>query len=261
MAADPNAIAAGPFYGTFLEHWPDAVTALSIPHIGVVLEDVDARALMAAGGHGRAEDARDLSDALLRWVARALTRFPEGVFLRLGGRSFVHEGRAPARIRSIEDALLLLRDPGYRASRMAWRCLLAGRPVWLFARAWIDLAPAEEIRLFFVDRALAGASQYHHQRILPELERDARDVARAVSAFAAELAAHLHLPDVVADVAISPRARGRPARLIELNPFMPITGGGLFDTCDRGAFDGTFRVRSADGSIARIALPHARQEL
>jgi D123 len=242
---------AGPFYGTFLEHWPEAVGRLSMPHLGCVLEPSDARLLASLGADDGPGPARPYSAALTDFLAEALAAFGDGLFLRLGGRSFVTADRGPRRVRSLAAALAILRRPGYRAARMAHRCLLAGRPVWLFGRRWTPMAPAEEFRLFLRDRRLVGASQYHHAQVFPELAGRSAAIGASLAAFAGRLAPRLHLPDVVADVLV-PRAADEPPLLIELNPFLDATGRALFPRGGRHVFDGTFRFRAPDASIRRI---------
>ncbi len=259
-----STITAGPFYGTFREHWPESVAELSIPDVGASMSEDDTCALLAfggaLGGFGQNGWKYNFSESLSHWIADGLRRFSGGVFLRLGGRSFVHSTRGPRRTRTVQDAFELLMDPGYRATRMALRCRFSGRPIWLFAREWRDIAPSDEFRLFIRRRRLAGVSQYHHKMIFAELVDRSNAIVEAISDFASRLSLCLHLSDVVADVIVEHRDQGLGISLLELNPFMLATGGALFEACSDGALDGTFRFRTTDGGrIVSLALASGRR--
>jgi hypothetical protein len=214
----------------------------------------DALALLTLGGLGRDEWRREFSEALGRWLGHALSRFPGGVFLRLGGRSFVHATRGPRPIRTVEEAFALLKDPGERVVRMAWRCRLSGKPLWLFARQWREIAPSEEFRLFIRGRRLIGVSQYHHRLVFAELSSRREELSGTIGGFAERLLPRIHLDDVVADIVVRLRDPEPHVFLLELNPFMPVTGGALFAACSDDALDGTFRFRMEDGRIGSLPL-------
>lgn len=251
--AGTGELPAGPFYGTFLDYWPAAVEQLSIPHVAHELNHQDIGLLEhfeTASGLMPRQDC--YSDTLTAFLSGAVQAFPDGVFFRLGGRSFVTAERGAQRCRTVADALRVLSAPGYRAARMARRCRLAGRPVWLFARQWIDMQPWGEFRLLFRDRELVGATQFHPHSVWPQLEPRLDDIATALSAFAARLASELHLPDVVADV-YWPLDTSASCVLIELNPFLSITGLGLFASWD-DATRRRLRIRGRDGECVECRL-------
>lgn len=253
----------GPFYGTFIEHWPAAVSALSMPHLGTVLPDRDA--VLLAGGEGivRRIEPRLFSAATTTWLQQALDRFPDGVFLRLGGRSFVTAEQPAFRVSSVSGALGVLGSPGDRAARMARRCRLAGRPVWLYARSWRPIAPDEEFRLVIRRRRLTAASQLHGALCFPSLIERVEEVVRRIRHLAGRLVAALHLQDVVADVWI-PRDEGTQAELIELNPCMPVTGRALLHNAVMLEHPYALHIKGEDGRVILVPLercmPQPRSE-
>lgn len=250
MASDAP---AGPFFGTFIEHWPADLCALSMPHLGHALTRADATRIASREDAVGPADPRGFSPALASWLAQALAQLPGGAFLRLGGRSFVTQGRPPQPVHTAQQALELLAAPGERAARMARRCLLSGRQVWLFARQWRPMQADEEFRLVMRQRTLVAASQLHHRVAFPQAHERAPDIAGRITSLARQLGAALHLPDVVADVWI-PRDKAHPGELIELNPLMAATGQALLDTAVTGQHAQALHLRQRDGSTLKVPL-------
>lgn len=225
-----------------------------MPHVGLPLPDRDAELIASCEGAQGALAAASFSPALKDWLEGSLQVFPQGAFLRLGGRSFVTASQAPRRIGSATDALALLCRPGDRAARMARRCLLAGRPVWLFVRAWRPMVPAQEIRLLIRQRALVAATQHHFRRCFPALLGRGEALAFALAEFADRLGPGLHLADVVADVWVD-ESPGSACELVELNPAMPVTGLGLLGAGPVESMARALHLLRPDGSVAQFALP------
>jgi hypothetical protein len=230
------------------------VQALSMPNSGMPLLEHDAALLAGCEGLRRWVDPERFSSQLRDWLHTAVSDLPEGAFLRLGGRSFVTEARGPQRVRTVAEALDVLAAPGERAGRMARRCILAGRPVWLFARAWRSIKPEEEFRLWIHQRRLVAASQHHFRHCFPGLAEHGDELAEAVADFAQRLCACLHLPDVVADVWL--RLDAEPAcELIELNPAMRVTGRGLLGDRPVAELPRALHLLETDAGVAVFALP------
>lgn len=250
--------AGGVVSSTHLENWSPALAALSMPHCATILSDADGRALVAQEPDLRATVGAvrrpRFSDALRSWLDEATRAFPEGTFLRLGSCSFVTSVRGPVRVGDSAAAFRVLAHPGPRVARMALRTLRGGRPLWLFARAWRNIPPWSEFRLFFKARTLVAATQYHSRLDFAGLADRAVAVRDSLRRFAEPLAAALPREDCVADVHLRPAADGFVAGLIEINPFLPVTGSGLFDWEGGGDFDGTLRVRRADHTVASVLL-------
>lgn len=248
---------SGPFYGTFLEHWPEPLAALSMPHRGMVLCPADTALIAGCVEQGCVSPA-DFSAHLRGWLQVAMAAWRGGSFLRLGGRSFVAPGRPPAPAHSTEQALQLIARPGERAARMARRCALAGRPLWLFARQWRPMHAEEEFRLVVRGRHIVAASQLHHRLYFPGLTLQAQAVAQRIAAFEARLGDALHLDEVVADVHV-PIGTDAEITLIELNPLMPITGRALLEEAVTGHHPRALHWRHADGHVARVPLGPPRK--
>ena len=224
-----------------------------MPHLALALPDADGKLIAASEGRFASVEPGRFSDKLVHWLQTTLEAFDDGVFLRLGGRSFVTADRPPQRVRSVGGALSLLGAPGDRAARMARLCRLAGRPVWLFARQWRQIEPDEEFRLVLQNRTLAAASQYHHRQAYPDLLVRTEVVVARVSDMGQVLKAAVHLPDVVADIWI-PRATGASAELIELNPLLTSTGRALLAGEVSGPHPHALHLLGLDGNVIRCPL-------
>lgn len=244
---------AGPFFGTFNEHWPASLCALSMPHRGHALAPADAQRIASREDAVGPADPQGFSPALARWLAKALPQFPGGAFLRLGGRSFVTAERPPQPVGTVEQALGLLAAPGERAARMAKRCLLSGRQVWLFVREWRSMQADEEFRLVMRQRTLVAASQLHHRLPFPHAQQRAPETVERITRLSLQIGAALHLPDVVADVWL-PRNKDRRDELIELNPLMAATGRALLENEITGQHAGALHLLKQDGTTFKFPL-------
>ena len=250
MATDTQ---AGLFFGTFIEHWPTSLCALSMPHIGLALAHADAELIASRVDAAGPADARAFSPALTRWLSQALAQLPGAAFLRLGGRSFVSQERPPQPVCTVEQALELLAAPGERAARMARRCQLSGRQIWLFVREWRAMQADEEFRLVMRQRTLIAASQLHHRLPFPQAHQRAPEIADRITRLGHQLGATLHLPDVVADVWI-PRGNAHKDELIELNPLMAATGRALLETAVTGQHAPALHLLQCDGTTLKFRL-------
>jgi len=225
-----------------------------MPHIGLALPESDAALIAGSEGSRRPLDAAQFSPALRDWLHVAVHSNQGGVFLRLGGRSFVTESSGPRRVATVEEALGLLCSPGDRAARMARRCILAGRPTWLFARAWRSIDTDQEFRLWIHQRRLVAAGQHHFRHCFAGLADRGDELAKAVASFAERLCIVLHVPDVVADVWV--RLGAEPAcELIELNPAMSVTGRGLLGDGPLETLPRALHLLRVEGGTVRFSLP------
>ena len=96
-----------------------------------------------------------------------------------------------------------LAHPGERAASMAFRRLFAPDPVWLFLRAWRDIPPWTELRLFFRERQLVGATQLHTRHVFPELVSCAHEAGAVIHKATEMIVDVLHLPHVVVDIRLT----------------------------------------------------------
>lgn len=188
------------------------------------------------------------SSPTLEWVEQSLAQFPRGAFARLGGCSFVTPDRPPVPVRTTEEIVKLLMHPGRRAASLVWRCLQARQPVALCLREWQDIPPASEFRVFIQQRRVVGISQYHWQRVFPEIEHRIEGIRTVAREAAETIAALAHLPSVVADIAVAELRW----LLIELNPACDFSSWCLFSR--DSPFDRTLRYRGGDARLKSIPL-------
>jgi hypothetical protein len=258
------AVAAASEVATFLENWPHGLVALSLPQEDVPLSLDEAAALgraMSRYGHRfpRIAGAAGLLEALMLRLDRAVRRFPDGAFVRLGSRSpkdsaFVQELRG--RIFGGRLALMCLTEGSVRiADDLEWA--LAHRyPPHVFVRPWTNIPPWAELRGFMRGRRLVGISQYNsvaQGRSFSELRAQAVRAQNAVRAFFPRFEAACHLADCVFDVVLwhaeAPAALA--VLLLEIGPFGSDTDTLLFGPSDED-FDGSFRFLAAPSQPVRL---------
>ena len=242
----------GFFYDTFLDRWPPAVAALSIPTVHHLLPESDVLALLSQCPYTRGLSGQTtraaFSDETLAWVDRALQCFPGGAFPRLGACSFVTANRPAAPVRARGQVVKLLMHPGRRAVSMVWRCLQGRQPVALCLREWRDIPPASEFRVFIQQRKVVGISQYHWRCVFSEMEQALAAVRKTMHDAAETIAAVSHLADVVADIFVT----DSHWMLVELNPACDFSSSCLFSP--ESPFDGTLRYLDADAQPRAISL-------
>lgn len=238
---------------TYIENWPPALHALSVPHRDLPLTLAEARAL---GGRNPAFRDRtgaarfESVDGLAGRLAAALRLYPEGAFVRLGSRSgkdSTYAARHGLRVNNAAAALALLTED---SARIAFDLRLALRfnyPPHIFVRRWLDIPAWAEFRCFMKSRQLVGISQYDCKNLehRPEIAEKAERIKAAIEAFFEVVRAASHLDEAVFDVFISvskgSQDGGIGVKLLELNPFSQETDACLFTWRDGGDFDGSFR--------------------
>lgn len=245
---------------TFIQNWPQALRALSMPSIGWPLPDKQRDALIAATwasdgedpprdafGSIRPDEAMSLLDGLRADIDRNLREARDGkARLSSGGEFFVRLGsRSPKDswygirngfgVSEGGKALRILMDSTERIHDDLVSDRLAGSPSWLFLRRWIDIPDWAEFRCVLRKGVYAGASQYACSggQGWPVLAARREGIAAALEAFCAEVSqAVAHRPagrkgDLVVDVAFIGGRLERPV-LIEINPFLDLTDPCLF---------------------------------
>jgi hypothetical protein len=100
-------------------------------------------------------------------------------------------------------------------------------PIWLHLIEWRDLAGFDEVRLFFRNRYLVGASSYHEDANHPISESRALEMVRKIKNFSVQICCHLPLENIIVDCLIPKECSALP-ELLELNPFGPISSAGHF---------------------------------
>ena len=217
---------------TFLDQWPPALAALSMPSESVTLTEAEARALAAAAcadpARATALDHESLV-ALCGRLDQALERWPGGAFVRLNSRSAkgAFPRGHPMRARDGREALRLLAQGSDRVLADLEAHVRLGWPVSVWLRQWIEISPEREYRLIFRNRRCVAATPLRPHL---SLSVPGEGLRSALAAFAERFAAASHLDDVVADVLVA--ADAASVLLIEVNPYHPATDFVLFDWND-----------------------------
>lgn len=249
----------GAFYGTFLNHWPPDISALSIPSCCHIFSEQDCRAFLSQQPEIRNligyKHRLQFSNTLLHWIDQTIALFQNTAFVRLGACSFVTEERKPKPIRSVEQVVKLMMHPGIRAASIAYRSWLAKQPIALCIREWQDIQPQSEFRLFIRNKSLLGVSQYHWRCIFADIEEWFETVVHPIVQTSIRISAATVLKDVIADIYVTDLNANPRSILIELNPYSSVSDACLFTWDHGGDFDGSFRYRSPSGDMHRILLP------
>jgi len=196
---------------TYIENWPPALHALSVPHRDLPLTLAEARAL---GGRNpafrdRTGAARYQSvDGLAERLAAALRLYPEGAFVRLGSRSgkdSTYAARHGLRVNNAAAALALLTEDSARIAFDLRMALRFNYPPHVFVRRWLDIPAWAEFRCFMKSRQLVGISQYDCKNLghRPEIAEKAERIKAVIEAFFEVVRAASHLDEAVFDVFIS----------------------------------------------------------
>jgi len=141
------------------------------------------------------------------------------------------------RVNTALEALRLLASSS-RVMQDISHTLDQGRTGWsmsIVARQWDDDVRLErEFRTFVVAGEVTGISQYDDQLMYPFVGTHAEEIVAAIAVCVAAAKPQLQRLSaslgVVVDLLVVPGSEGRPwqARIIELNPFGPMTGSPLF---------------------------------
>lgn len=249
---------------TYLEAWPQALHSMSFASVGMKLSLAEAEALGASiaeyGETFPPPHYRDLSGIVARLAARIDGVFPKGFVVRLGSRSPKDSwewARSP-KVATAEGALGMLTSCSERISDDLHLAICNQYEPWIWCRAWIEIPKWAEFRCFMQNRRLVGISLYNYRdRGMPELSEHASSIEWAIrDCFFPQFASACHLDDVVFDVFVMIKQRVTPTgmteravevKLIEINPFTPMTDPCWFDWNREGDFDGGFRVTSLRG--------------
>jgi D123 len=238
-------------YPTFLEWWPEDLTALSIRHTRVQLRAEEAEALVSSPSLWRDRLLPGDLNGLHTMAAKLqplIDSFSGGAFIRLGSGSPKDSTifrSNHGRVRQAMTAIKLLQT-SMRIRTDIVRCLELDYIPSVFVRRWLSLHPWQEFRCFMRDKQLVGISQLDcvnygaHQ----ELRHTANQIEQAIREFFLTFRTHCHLDRVIFDVFVVPdieKSGFYRAHLTELNPWVPGTDTVLFRWGDSDDFDGSFR--------------------
>lgn len=254
---------------TFIENWPQALMALSVPSVGL---ELDREGIVALGRAQielfefwndihRASDWAGPTQETVALIERALDRN----IARVGGRAFVRLGSrspkdtySPLQPMVTSGAQALERFLG-TSERFNEDLLLAFHqqyPAHIWTRRWEDIKPYQEFRCFMYERKLLGVSQYiysdHSQDYdgaYPEIYNFAKSIRDFIWSFFTVFRLRSHLDSVIFDVWVT----NTGIRLLEINPYFDLTDPCLFDWRS-DPLDATFRYRGNRGQVEKIRL-------
>lgn len=237
-AATPTMVGFGPaVWNASLAACPPEVLALMGPMQTLPLEGGDLAWLAGQTG----APTPGLEPAL----AEALVAFSgTGAHLRLGLCSFKRGTGRLLPVFTAAQAMTTLRAPGPRVAGIARQVLAEDRDDALYLRPWREIPRWCEFRVFIHGGQVVGISQYHLDRSYPEIHSRGQEISGALGGLLQRLLPVLHVPDIVADVALDP-SFATPALLLEVNPYLRRTDACLFRWGQgplKGDFDGGFRV-------------------
>lgn len=243
---------------TFPQRWPSALAVLAGPSVSAPLCSTELRAIAAQDPGVRtllsAGSRPTLSDTLLNRLPDLFQSSFNPAFARICPCSFKQGIWPEPPLTAVDQLIRRLQHPGERAAMMIYRCLHGDCRVFLTLKPWYDFTPGQEFRLFFYNRCLVGASQYHPGAVMASRQSQLVDLAARIVAFAERIANALHISNVVADIVMFDPLERMPL-LLELNPWHPFTGAGFFDWSQPDTFDSTLRVRTFRHRVVAIPLP------
>jgi D123 len=230
---------------TFPEHWYDDLEEWTIPSALIPLGGADLAAIASVFPEFRAArhlpGVLPLPEALCDMLTVELAARKGRAFLRTSYGMVKENPFAYGPVTCLRDVESVLRWPDARLRRFVMNRLDDGGDASLFLRDWVDIMPGHEFRAFLQGRRVVGVCQYPTNHFAPEVVADAVPIRAAIAHLFQQVVHHLPLDDVVIDLYVSRDPRGYVARLIELNPMLPVTDAGMFSWRAGGSFDASFR--------------------
>jgi hypothetical protein len=230
---------------TFPEHWYDDLADWTMPSALVPLGGADLVALASVFPEFRTErhlpTVLPLPEDLCNMLTVELAARGGHAFLRTSYGMLKENPFAYAPVSSLREIESVLRWPDARFRRFVMDRLNDGGDASLFLRDWVDIAPGHEFRGFVRDRRVVGVTQYPATQFAPDVVANAGVIRAAIALLFHQIMHLLPLDDVVIDLYVARTPQGYVARLIELNPMLPLTDAGLFSWRGGGDFDASFR--------------------
>lgn len=236
---------------TYLENWPIGLQRLTMAQSGRPLSEKEVESLMSFQSPEDCVCDQETLNHLLAWIETQLAFYPQGVYVKLGSRSpkdsYLSFDPDGFKVRSGGKAITLLGD----SCRVFEDLVLAkngGYQPWLFLREWKEIPAWAEFRCFMKDRKLTGISQYYYREAYPEVEKYAGTIEWGIGRFFENyFLPEIHVDDVVFDVWVSIRDRHSSnqieVKLLEINPYSPMTDPCLCSWADPNTFDGKLRFK------------------
>jgi hypothetical protein len=252
---------------TFMENWPSELHSLSIPSVGRRLMMSEARTLgsyileLGEAFEKVPENREEIRARLIDALDKQVKIFPQGVFVRLGSRSpkdalywgVCDTKGAPENGRLVtgEQVFGILTACSERIYDDLQMQIAMEYPPSIWLRQGLELPEWSEFRCFMQDRKLIGISQYYYRTPYKEIAEDAGGIKWAIECFFNSLfQSRCHLDSMVFDVFVKRRGTQSclyEVKLLEINPFFPLTDPCLFDWNKPDDFKGQLRFRQELG--------------
>lgn len=182
------------------------------------------------------------SDAFLTAIAEALTEFPTGVFPRIGYCSWKASMLGPRACTNLAEVMQIITADDPRIANGLAVALTSAEPVLLHLRAWHDIPPWAEFRVFYQQKRVIGVSQYFWREEFPEIAAQESQIRAAIRLGLQQIWPHLRREDGVLDLALLPQEDLRPV-LLDMGPFTPQSDPCLYSWVRGGDFDRQLRYR------------------
>lgn len=189
-------------------------------------------------------------------------RFCHGAFVRLGSRSpkdSITAHKEGMRCQDGRKAIRLLLGSERVAEDLALASAYNYTPS-IAVREWVNIAPWQEFRAFFKGRRLAGISQYFYRHGYPELQDETMldNIRQSIEEAGEELTPFFPAEDMVADFIYCFHDYGskriHQVRLLEINPYGPLTDPCLFDWSKDDFCALEFRIVRGDSASRVVSL-------
>jgi hypothetical protein len=193
----------------------------------------EAKNLAAIMWENKKIDLTSLSNRL----ENAISKMPNGAFIRLGSRSpkdswYIHEHGL--KVANSKEALSLLLGDSERVLDDLCLAINENYQPHIWIRQWVDIPKWAEFRCFMQDKKLVGISQYYYKDgSFPEIISSKDSIVWAIENFFIEFKQIIHLDNVVFDVWVKLKTHDNTnvweIKLIEINPYFELTDPCLFN--------------------------------
>ena len=214
---------------TFRENWPESIIRLAVPAKSLQLFPHEIDFL----GQWQPAYKRYFSPffcascpSLEQRIAEQLTEH-DAYFPRLSFCSWKDATRFNRPCRTLEDILGWLRRADERIDKYLVIAKSDHTSVWLHLMDWRKIEDYDEVRVFFKDRRIIGASAYAEDSRDPISAERANLIVESLQRIEASLTEALHLDSVIVDCLIS-KAQLQTIELLELNPFSTLSSAAQF---------------------------------
>lgn len=248
---------------TYIENWSSDLCRLSIAQSGIKLSIDDAKRiglniveLFELFLKYKDSDSPPNCADIISKLDESISQFPNGAFVRLGSRSpkdSWYSHRNGSKSTNGKEAWKRLTDCSERVAEDLLLAIDNNYEPWIWVREWQKkIRKDNEFRIFMKNRQLIGISQYNYfDGDQDWIIKNAGSIKWAILQWFPMFRKASHLDTVICDVFVYERTQGNVAewqiKLLEINPFSPLTDPCLFDWRNHD-FDGKLRFLR-DGMI------------